>query len=489
MSSLTKAQLAQLLATQNTTSTDPVIIEADQFIGDLVGTANLAKRLEKSYRLSVNGDAVGSCLLNADDTLLTLQVTHSDTATQASTATNANNAARASLADLANLASFALKSRLATLADKATEATHASAADTATNANHATRADTASYATNAGHASTADSATYASTAASASNATHAINADHATVADLANVASALNFTIIKVVTAYPQTLDDNALYVLVNNDGAITGIKTKDKTAVDFDIMTVDVLSAISESTVLKDGKLYAVPGEEGTGTKLDPKSASVVFKRKVQGIDVYYQVSGGGGSVVLPEASTTQKGIVQLSNTISQTETKAVTPKAIDDLKDDPFVTMSTAQYVYATKTELENKSLSTAQYVNEHFVTLSTAQYVSGLKEFNDILPRSSLTPTLNGDMTTKTYVDGQVQNAKDEADGKFVTLSTAQYVRNLKTFNDVLPQSLLTPTDDKDFATKKFIDDLFLALKNQTANATVTFGGINQMNFNEE
>lgn len=463
MSSLTKAQLAQLLATQNTTSTDPVIIEADQFIGDLIGTANVAKRLEKSYRLSINGDAVGSCLLNADDTLLTLQVTHADQASLATTATNANNAARASLADLANLASFALKSRLANLANKATEATHASAADTATNANHATSADTASYATNAGHASTADSATYASNAASASNATHAINADHATVADLANVASALNFTIIKVVTAYPQTLDDNALYVLVNNDGAIIGIKTKDKTAVDFDIMTVDVLSAISESTDLKDGKLYAVPGEDGTGTKLDPKSASVVFKRKVQGIDVYYQVSGGGGSVVLPEASTTKKGIVQLTNSIGNDETKALTPKAVNDLKDTTFVTMSTAQYVYATKTD-----------VGDIAHSLSTAIYQESQRVDNNY--------------ATKTELNNRTLSISQYVDDTFVTLTSAQYVSGLKTFS-TLPQSVLTPTEDKDLTTKKFIDDLFNNLKDETARASVTFGGVNQMVFTEE
>lgn len=439
MSSLTKAQLAQLLATQNTTSTEPVIIEADQFIGDLVGTANLAKRLEKSYRLSVNGDAVGSCLLNADDTLLTLQVTHADSASQATSATNANNAARASLADLANLATLALTARVAKLSEKSIDADHATQADSAT---HADSATTASYATNAGHSSTSD------------NATHAINADHATVADLASVASALNFTIIKVVTAYPDVLVPDALYVLVNNDGAIIGIKTKDKTAVDFDLMTVDVLPQISQSTELKDGKMYAVPGEDGTGTKLDPKSVSVIFKRLINGVETYFQVSGEGGGVVFPEASTTQKGIVQLSNTISNDETKAVTPKCINDLKDDTFVTMSTAQYVYATKTELNNRILSTSQYIDGIAQSLSSAIY-----------------------------------NESQRVDNNFVTLSTAQYITNLKTFNSILPQSTLTPTDDKDFTTKKFIDNLFNEIKTETARASVTFGGVDKMTFTEE
>lgn len=436
MTSLTKEELNNLKKGSETPiypEDESVIIEADKFIGNLEGNASTASKLEQPSRLTFGGDTSGTVnLYGSDANIVNVHVNRSDEADHAEEAERAKSTARARLADLANIATLAREAELSKRAVISQEATHAQSADTATQADSATVANRAYAADTATQATKATNATHATNADHATRATTAEDSAHSALAEVANIAKALDFTIVKVVTAYPETMDADALYVLVDSNNKIIGIDTKNKIPVDFDIMTVDVLPSISESTVMKDGKLYAVPSAEGSGTKLDPRLASIVFKRNVEGVDVYFQVSGGGGSVVLPEASTTKKGIVQLSNSISIDDTKAVTPKAINDLKDDTFVTMSTAQYVYATKTDIYNES---------------------------------------------------------QRVDNNFVTLSTAQYITNLKTFNSILPQSNLTPTDDKDFTTKKFIDDLFTQIKTETARASVTFGGVNQMNFTEE
>lgn len=379
MTSLTKEELNNLKKGSETPiypEDESVIIEADKFIGNLEGNASTASKLEQPSRLTFGGDTSGTVnLYGSDANIVNVHVNRSDEADHAEEAERAKSTARARLADLANIATLAREAELSKRAVISQEATHAQSADTATQADSATVANRAYAADTATQATKATNATHATNADHATRATTAKDSAHSALAEVANIAKALDFTIVKVVTAYPETMDANALYVLVDSNNKIIGIDTKNKIPVDFDIMTVDVLPSISESTVLKDGKLYAVPSAEGSGTKLDPRLASIVFKRNVEGIDIYFQVSGGGGgSVVLPEASTTKKGIVQLSNSISTDDTKAVTPKAINDLKDDTFVTMSTAQYVYATKTELNNRIFSTSQYIDDLFTQIKT-------------------------------------------------------------------------------------------------------------------
>lgn len=459
MTTLTKEQIETLkrkgTGTPTWSDNTPTVITADKFVGDLEGNADTATRFKEPSRLTLTGNASGHVnIYGSDANNLEIHVTHSDDADHAEEAERAKSTTRARYADLANLATLSEKANLATKSLTSVEATHAESADLATRAQQATHATEADHALNADLATRATNATHAISADTADTANSANTATTAGLAQVANLAKALDFTIVKVVSSYPAQMDANALYVLVDNNNKIIGIDTKNKVPVDFDLMTIDVLPNISESTFLKTGKLYAVPTEDGTGTKLDPKIANVLFKTTVSGIDVYYQVGGSGGGVVLPEASTTQKGIVQLSNTISNDETKAVTPKCINDLKDDTFVTMSTAQYVYATKTELNNRILSTSQYIDGIAQSLSSAIY-----------------------------------NESQRVDNNFVTLSTAQYITNLKTFNSILPQSTLTPTDDKDFTTKKFIDNLFNEIKTETARASVTFGGVDKMTFTEE
>lgn len=140
------------------------------FIGSLTGNADTATALKQAFTVTVTGDASGNFSTAGTSTTLTLDVQHSDTASEA------NHAKTADTVTKANTASSA---------DFATYATHSQSADNSVNAENATRAETADYALNAGQAANANEAQHAlnaDMAANAKRAAEAVTADEAKVA-------------------------------------------------------------------------------------------------------------------------------------------------------------------------------------------------------------------------------------------------------------------------------------------------------------------
>lgn len=110
MTVLTGEDLANLTGTTPSPQTGSIVIEADEFVGRLIGEAVMAKKLSNAITLSLTGDAEGSVSIDgsANKTLIVV-VRNAEHATTADYAGQVQVAERASLADLANLATFALK--------------------------------------------------------------------------------------------------------------------------------------------------------------------------------------------------------------------------------------------------------------------------------------------------------------------------------------------------------------------------------------------
>lgn len=89
------------------------------------------------------------------------------------------------------------------------------------------------------------------------------------------------------------------------------------------------------------------------------------------------------------------------------------------------------------------------------DNLVTKNTAQTITAVKTF-DTLPQSSITPTDNKDLVNKKYVDDNKVSTDD-----CVKTSGDQTVTGIKTFN-TLPQSSVVPSDNKDLVNKKYVDD---------------------------
>lgn len=110
MSTLTQAQVDSATNTgQVSTYATPIEIQADKFIGELIGNATTAKALQKNWRLRLVGDVSGYADLNASDTDLNVTVNEANHARTADFVGSANYATTTALADLANLATFALE--------------------------------------------------------------------------------------------------------------------------------------------------------------------------------------------------------------------------------------------------------------------------------------------------------------------------------------------------------------------------------------------
>ena len=124
---------------------------------------------------------------------------------------------------------------------------------------------------------------------------------------------------------------------------------------------------------------------------------------------------------------------------------------------------TSITGNATAVTQVNTDNSTkLATTQFVNSfgnaNYITLSTGQTVTGLKTFSTNLPQSTLTPGDNKDFTTKAYVDTAASAYTSNA----VLLTGTQTVEGLKTFSTNLPRSSLTPSDGNDFTNKTYVDN---------------------------
>lgn len=149
MTTLTREEIQRLYGSSayQVTDNDEVIIEADEFIGKLTGTADKAIALANPYNLKLIGDASGEITLNNTSKQMQVSVSHATNADNATHATSADNATRTTYCDLANLAHYAYRCSTALLASRslvadnaitANDAIHADSADTATSASRAT---------------------------------------------------------------------------------------------------------------------------------------------------------------------------------------------------------------------------------------------------------------------------------------------------------------------------------------------------------------
>ena len=131
--------------------------------------------------------------------------------------------------------------------------------------------------------------------------------------------------------------------------------------------------------------------------------------------------------------------------------------------------VTLSAGHYsTHIATTEYADRAVNTlnnaVQQALNLVVTLSSAQYITGLKTFNT-LPQSSVTPSDNKDMTTKIYVDEAIENADD----KFVTLSSAQYITGRKNFLNGSETVMPEDASNTELTNKGYVDDNILSAIN--------------------
>ncbi len=97
--------------------------------------------------------------------------------------------------------------------------------------------------------------------------------------------------------------------------------------------------------------------------------------------------------------------------------------------------------------------------------YVTLKTDQTITGLKTFT-ALPQSEKTPTDAKDLATKKYVDEKVAaggggGGSAQAPTNMVTTDTEQSITAVKTFAK-LPKSTAVPADNAELVNKKYVDD---------------------------
>jgi hypothetical protein len=91
--------------------------------------------------------------------------------------------------------------------------------------------------------------------------------------------------------------------------------------------------------------------------------------------------------------------------------------------------------------------------------FVTLSGPQTINDTKTFSSI-PKCSVSASANDDLVNKLYVDNAVSGVTGST-GIFVTLSGAQLINDIKTF-DVPPRCAVTATDYDELVNKNFVDN---------------------------
>lgn len=98
--------------------------------------------------------------------------------------------------------------------------------------------------------------------------------------------------------------------------------------------------------------------------------------------------------------------------------------------------------------------------------YVTLATSQNISGQKTFNTVLPTSLVTPVNDEDLTTKIFNDTT-----------YGSITGTNLWTGSNKFNVSLPVSTLTPTIGIQFITKTYADGAYAP-----AGSTVTLGGNN-------
>lgn len=104
------------------------------------------------------------------------------------------------------------------------------------------------------------------------------------------------------------------------------------------------------------------------------------------------------------------------------------------------------------------------TFDWVEAEYVTVASNQEVTGLKTFK-VLPQSEATPADEKDLATKKYVDEKVASGGGGGSAtppaNMVTTDTEQTITALKTF-DKLPKSTAEPADNAELVNKKYVDD---------------------------
>lgn len=137
--------------------------------------------------------------------------------------------------------------------------------------------------------------------------------------------------------------------------------------------------------------------------------------------------------------------------------------------------------------------------------YVTLNTEQTITKLKTF-DVLPQSSATPANDKDLTTKTYVDTQIENidtsnlAKLDRSNTFTGENVFTGSVGIQNFIPITNPTVASPKEwatlvDNDIPTKKQIvdniqvDTSVLAKLNESNVFASTVDFINQVNFNNE
>jgi len=326
------------------------------------------------------------------------------------------------------------------------EAEHSVNSDVAENANHsaqASHADLANIATLALRSMLADNASHAEEASHADDSTHADSSDVSTLATRA-------------LHADDSTHADNA-------DNATFALK--DSNGDNIHNTFVDKQSQITTNT-------NNIATHEGTLTNHEGR----ISQAEIDIDDLDTRVSN-------IETST---DVGQLTQRVVTIEEKNDEQDTRLDAINDTMVTVSTSQYVSGikrfnqSKVEMSN-SPTGIDVTNKDYVdnkTLSSSQWVKDWsKDYTDNRILSSSTYVRD---TLKDYTDNKVLSSARYVDDNFVTLSTAQYIRGLKSFNEVLPQSNLIPSNDEDFVNKAYVDD------NSGGGSSYELGQIIESNF---
>ena len=113
----------------------------------------------------------------------------------------------------------------------------------------------------------------------------------------------------------------------------------------------------------------------------------------------------------------------------------------------------------------------------------------FSSSSMSFGNMLPTSTLTPTLSTQLITKSYGDATYATLASLTG--YATLSGANVFNGTNTFNTNLPTSTLTPTLSTQLITKSFADTTYATLASLAGYATLSgsnvFTGINSFNTN--
>lgn len=283
---------------------------------------------------------------------------------------------------------------------------HADNADTAENANHsaqASHADLANIATLALRSMLADNASHAEEASHADDSTHADSSDTSTLATRALHAD----------NALHANEADNATYALKDSNG--------DNIHNTF----VDKQSQITTNT-------NNIATHEGTLTNHEGRISQA--ESNISSLDTRV------GNI---ETST---DVGRITQRIVNIEAKDVEQDGRLDAINDTMVTLSTAQYILSPKTF--NAGSKTVMANEAGATEITNKEYVDN--------------KSLSISRYTQDYTDNKVLSLSRYVDDNFMSLTKSQYVTGLNTYNTVLPQSNLTPTNANEFITKKYFDD---------------------------